>query len=50
MKAKLIAALIKVLKWGLKPYNVRDTVTAGFLLRATPAGLMTFYLQQVVGA
>jgi integrase len=44
MKAKLTAALIKTLKPGPKRYAVRDTEIPGFILRITPAGVMTYYL------
>jgi hypothetical protein len=44
MNRKLTATTIKDLKPEPRPYEVRDTEIKGFLLRISPAGRMTYYL------
>ena len=45
MIAKLTNRTVKALKPRNKPYDVRDTDIKGFLLRVSPSGNMTYYLQ-----
>jgi len=45
MIAKLTSRTVKALKPRNKPYDVRDTDIKGFLLRVSPSGNMTYYLQ-----
>jgi integrase len=44
MRAKLMANIIKTLRPKEQPYEVRDTILPGFLLRVQPSGAMTYYL------
>jgi hypothetical protein len=44
MRAKLMANVIKTLRPKEQPYEVRDTLLPGFLLRIQPSGAMTYYL------
>jgi hypothetical protein len=43
LQAKLTASVLKTLQPAEKPYEVRDTVISGFLLRVQPSGAMTYY-------
>lgn len=45
MRAILCKSLISRLKAEPKPYEIRDTRTAGLLIRVQPSGVMTYYLQ-----
>lgn len=45
MKAQLSQGLIDKLKPMSKPFEIRDSVLKGFLLRVQPSGLMTYYLE-----
>ena len=45
MIAKLTSRTVKALKPRNKPYDARDTDIKGFLLRVSPSGNMTYYLQ-----
>jgi integrase len=44
MRTKLMANVIKTLRPKGQPYEVRDTLLPGFLLRVQPSGVMTYYL------
>ena len=45
MKAKLTTTFIRSLQPRAKPYEVRDTQLARFVLRVQPSGVMTYYLE-----
>ena len=45
MKSQLSQGLIDKLEPGEKPFEIRDSVLKGFLLRVQPSGLMTYYLE-----
>lgn len=49
MQGVLGAPLIKGLKPGEKPYEVRDTRLKGLLLRVQPSGVMTYYVEYARG-
>src|SRR3954453_18671300 len=45
MQAIISTALVKSLRPGAKPFEVRDTRVKGFLLRVQPSGSMTYYAE-----
>jgi integrase len=45
MQATLGIALVKQLRPGSKPFEVRDTRVRGLLLRVQPSGAMTYYVE-----
>lgn len=45
MQSLLGISLVKQLRPGAKPFEVRDTRVRGFLLRVQPSGAMTYYVE-----
>ena len=45
MQALIGASLVKQLRPGAKPFEIRDTRVKGFLLRVQPSGAMTYYAE-----